>query len=176
MKLEIPKDCVVLRYKDRGVSLIYPTGFKLDLIWEKIFIEIEEQSLSLTYLKKWQPKVLSIKNTWNNLIKKYAAGTLYCYKVKAAFKHFPIILGLEGHTITVMNYLGLKHKFSVPLKDIKNVTLKDKVLHIESYNDILTGSDLNKLKALRYKTHHKNLDRRIFTDGFEIEKYERSGE
>ena len=69
-----------------------------------------------------------------------------------------------------INNLGLKKTFYVHLHNVQTLELKNKEIHLTSANDIITGSDLNMLKAIRYKTHHRKLDRRIFTDGFLIQK------
>ena len=39
-----------------------------------------------------------------------------------------------------------------------------------TYDDITTGSELNEFNNLKYKTHLKNVDRRIFTDGIYVKK------
>ena len=167
--IPIPSNCTYTMKKN-GIKLYFDQGIELDLFWQNFVVEVKESSMVVSYVKKWTSLANPIIVTWKNLIKKYEKKPLYHYIIKPIFKHFPIILGFNGHTISVFNYLGLKKTFYVKMRNIKTIELKQKEIHITTSNDILTGSDLNMLKAIRYKTHHKNLDRRIFTDGFLIEK------
>lgn len=167
--ISLPENCTY-QIKEKGVLLKFNQGVDLNLVWIHLIVEIENNQLVLSYLKKWESLASPIVTTWTNLIKKYAQNPLYSYVVKPLSKHFPIILGIQGKTITVFNYLGLKKTFYVHLHNVQTLELKNKEIHLTSANDIITGSDLNMLKAIRYKTHHRKLDRRIFTDGFLIQK------
>lgn len=135
-------------------------------------IDKEEDNLKVKTLRKWWFKVKSMVQTWTNLIEKYSRNPMYTYIVRPVFKYFPIVCEIEDNKICVNNYLGLKVVFKIPIKNYTEIKKDKKDIIIKTYDDIMTGSDLEKLKALRYKTCHKNLDRRIFTDGFYIEKNE----
>lgn len=167
--IKLPDDCTYTT-KNKGIILKFNQGVELNLSWEHFVAEVESNELIITYLKKWTALAKPIVKTWSNLIKKYERKPLYSYVVKPLYRHFPILLGVESNTISVFNYLGLKKTFYVKLSNVQSIKLENKQIHITSYNDLLTGSQLNMLKAIRYKTHHRKLDRRIFTDGFLIQK------
>lgn len=169
-KLKLPINSTVESYKERGLLIKFQSSFTLKLYWDRCNCVVNNDQIQISYLKKWNLFMEPITTTWNNLLRKYEKNPIFVYEVTPLYKHFPIRMNLEDNVIGVYNYLGLKTMFYVKLNDIIKAQIKDKVLCIETYNDILTGSDLNKLKALRYKTHHKNLDKRVFTDGFLIKK------
>ena len=168
-KLQLPPNCKV-EIIDKSAIVKFDQGVKLNLSWENLVLELEDDQLVISHLKKWSALANPIIITWTSLLKKYQSSPLFHYVVKPVYRHFPIILDVEDNRISVFNYLGLKKKFYVPLSAIKTLELKNKEIHLTSHNDIITGSQLNILKSIRYKTHHRKLDRRIFTDGFLIQK------
>ena len=170
-KIKIPEGVIVSPIEN-GVELDYSGVFKLPLKWANCDIRVQENHLIIEVLKMWDSKMRAIYTTWVNLVKKYEKNPIFKYKVTCIYKHFPIKMSLNGKEISIYNYYGLKSQFKVNLSDFISAQIKEDVLYVQTYNDIITGADLNKLKALRYRTHHKNLDRRIFTDGFLVERIE----
>lgn len=154
------------------LKLKFTSGFMLEL---KVpaglcATEIDKDKIKVTCMKKRKKETKSVVHTWQNLIQKYAKNPLFVYTVTPVFKYFPMVCSVENDTIQVTNYMGLKAPFRIKIKDFQILKMVKKQIRVESYNDINTGSDLNKLKALRYKTYHRKLDRRVFSDGFHIEK------
>lgn len=142
---------------------------QIRLSWEHFDIKVEGSKITLFYLNRVKNKAGAIAKTWSNLIKKYEANPTFNYTVVPTYKHFPIKLSLEPKGIGVYNYMGIKTKFIIPFS--AQAKIVNNVLEVTTKNDVLTGSELNGFKALRYKCHHHDLDRRKFTDGFTVTKW-----
>lgn len=145
----------------------------------KFTYEPEKKELKIQYLvnRKNRNKIDGLLNTWTKKIKE-RTNTYYTYTVEVLYKHFPIIINLDTSNIqkqkvTVENYYGCKDTFSIVFTKLsKKIEYNDqtKVLKFETFDDVITGNELELFQKLRYKTNLKKLDRHIFTDGFFTKK------
>lgn len=126
-------------------------------------------NLVLTCNKNKKRILLACLQTWKTAINVNSQNKLYEVKICAKSNHFPIFLLPELDSIRVRNYLGLKTDLKVKLapntqierEDDCTIIARDKDPHVIG---ALCGRFLNFYK----RTHHKYLDRRVFTDHFEL--------
>ena len=162
-KIESENNCFYLVFKNGN-------KYKLKSNYISCTHDQKECLLTFSYLKKWQFKAIATITTWKNAVKKYLRNPLFCYTVTPVYKHFPMVFTLKNNVLEIKNYLGLKTSFYYEINNYKTLQYKDKKLYVESYDDVHMGSTLNNLKAIRYKTNHSKMDRRVFTDGILIQK------
>lgn len=139
-----------------------------------------KKNLSLSYVKKNKRrfKIEPVIKTWTQKLKERTVKE-YNYKVEIHYKHFPIIVDLDtsdlkNQKVTIQNFYGCKSSFILYFSKLEAPITYDKnkkVLSFRSYDDVVTGNELEAFNKLRYKTNLKNLDRNVFTDGFYIKKY-----
>lgn len=143
--------------------------------------DAQNHTLKLNYLKQFekQNRFNALLKTWLNKLETLKKEQLYQYVVEIYYKHFPILITVNNsdpsnRKITVENFYGCKDSFTFSFTALKEDIVynsESKVLYLKSHDDVTTGNQLENLVKIRYKTNLKNMDNRIFTDGFFIKKY-----
>lgn len=137
-----------------------------------------EKAIKMSYTTRCRKIATSVYKTWSNKLNSFKKNK-YRYVVEIHYKHFPIVVSCDNtnkhrRTITVENFYGCRNKFVFAFTKLSQDIVYDSVnrtLEFHSREDVTTGNQLENLVKLRYRTNLKNLDRRVFTDGFYIKKY-----
>ena len=172
VSFDIQMDDLKYEIVQNALNVTFDTGFYYSFVNPRMqWSQKVPGVLKVSWLKNWNPTCKAIYFTWKSMIAKYKKNPLFCYKVVPIAKYFPIILKIQGSTVSVNNYHGLKKQWLLKFKNFEQLKLiEGNVISYKSYDDILSGSLLDQFKALRYKVKLNKKDRRIFTDGFKISK------
>ena len=170
VSLEIPEGVNVVENQKK--LLINFKHMRYQIPIKYFILDITDKLLTFKYPKRLEkinwPKI----TTYKKLIEKYSRGPKFRYVLEFSYSHFPINQQVDpvAKTLKISNFLGIKKEFTFNFRSIDSIEKKDKNIIITSYNDILTGAEINKVKNIRYKTIQKKLDRRVFIDGFTVIK------
>ena len=162
---------------DQEVELTSPSGQSLILKDSRVILSLQKDRLKMMTNSRNKGHLRALFGTWKSIISRAVQDKMYEHQVTAVFKHFPISMTLQEGCIRVHNYLGGKQNSGVPaviqipvpegvvatLIDPRNVVLRSRDI-------IKLGNTTSAFKQIRYKTHGRNIDRRVFWDGFLIDK------
>lgn len=154
---------------DQSITLVSPKGTRLTLRNQRVLFQVRDSVLVVTTHRKWRGFLKALQGTWTSLIRRLEQDKVWTYKVTALFKHFPITMRCGDGVVMVQNFLGVKTPLTVDVRGV-DVQLKDpRTVLIHCRDRVLAGNVADRFYALRYRIHLKNMDRRVFTDGFLVQ-------
>ncbi|KAL1920987.1 60S ribosomal protein uL6 [Calcarisporiella thermophila] len=168
-ELIIPEG-VTVEIKSRIVTVKGPRG-ELKKNIRHLDIEIQRVAANKLRFIVWHGSrkhnacIRTIRSLINNMIIGVTKGFLY--KMRFVYAHFPInaVIGADGKSVEIRNFLGEKNVRKIPMLDGVKIELstaqKDEL--------ILTGNDLENVSqsaaSIQQSTLVKNKDIRKFLDG-----------
>ncbi|KAG0436978.1 60S ribosomal protein L9-B [Dictyocoela muelleri] len=168
--VNIPEDCTVT-IKDKIVTVTGKKGkVTKDLSHMPVYIDIVDSKVRC---RLWnakradRSKVITTAKLISNMIT--GANHKYLYKLKSAYKHFPISFEVskDGKFLLIKNFLGEKS-----IRCYK--AIGDSIIRMGETKDIayIEGASLDDVSQLAGRIQNdcrpKNLDNRVFQDGVYI--------
>ena len=148
-----------------------PRGTFLTLKNDFITFIPQRDSLVLKSRNSFRSKVKALVQTWASAVKRVREDKVWTYKVTALFKHFPVSFVVEEGVVKVLNYYGMKKPTGEP-QELVVKTQRVMVKAIDPRNILISSTDrvhagnvAARFYNLKYKSHTKAMDRRVYTDG-----------
>ena len=159
------------------ITLVSPSGEKTTLKDSRVILAKDDETLYISTNRRNKPHLKALIGTWKSIVAKAKDDKEHVLKITASFKHFPISMTVSPKEVKVLNFLGGKKSSGEPAalgiripECVKVQAIDPRTILLKSRNYIKLGNTAEQFRKIRYRSHLKNMDSRVFCDGFIIDK------